>query len=133
LRDAGEKIMTRMGGMTAKGGAHKRKDMAAMLTEGSVPQATWPDWLLVGMEKMRIAPSAVNKQPWAFTVARDGDRWVISILETPGGYAIGTLKFAALDTGIAASHLALALHARHPDVSVEETDGHAVWTLSVTD
>ena len=87
--------------MEAFAGAHNRRPIAELAPSIRGPVA-WPEWAVAAVETARLAPSAVNRQPWRFrfedgglTVAKD------SFFETP--------KVAKrLDIGIAMLHVELA-------------------------
>jgi hypothetical protein len=62
---------------------------------------TWPQWAAAAVETARLAPSAVNRQPWRFRL--DGSRLIVakdSGFETPK-------VTKRLDCGIAMLHLQL--------------------------
>lgn len=88
--------------MRGMAGAHKRLplgDIAVGAGEG------WPDWAVAAVETARVAPSALNRQPWRFSVA-GGSLYVAkdSGIETP--------KVAKrLDCGIAMLHAELGARA----------------------
>lgn len=70
-----------------------------------VPNLTtesWPDWALTGLQAARLAPSAVNRQPWRFAYS-NGE----VIVSTDNGQ--DTVKVSKrLDCGIAMLHFELA-------------------------
>jgi hypothetical protein len=53
--------------MTGFGLTHKRRALSDLVT--GLDQSEWPQWIKVALEAARIAPSAVNRQPWRFDVA----------------------------------------------------------------
>lgn len=59
----------------------------------------WPDWVKTALEAARIAPSAVNRQPWRFTVEKDS----ITVLVNSPQNSLHISK--RLDCGIAMLHL----------------------------
>ena len=77
---------------------HKRKTIDRIIKKGS----TKPEpWQLAGIEGARLAPSAVNRQPWRFEI--DGDRVTLhaeSSILTRGNYDM-------VDCGIAMLHFEL--------------------------
>lgn len=77
--------------------SHCRKPLADMV-EPAV-ETWWPPWVKVALEAARLAPSAVNRQPWHFTVDRDG----ITVSVTGVGDTWGIAR--RLDCGIAMLHL----------------------------
>ena len=95
-----EKLMTVFGYM------HKRKRMQKLVT-GTPKQ----DWMKTALEAARLAPSAVNRQPWKFILGDNS----ISIHVDKGR---DTYKIARrLDCGIAMLHLELG--ARHAGIKGE--------------
>lgn len=83
-----------------------RKDLME-LTSG-LPPEEWPSWVRTALEAARLAPSAVNRQPWRFHVEEDGI--IISLNDLKDTYTIPK----RLDCGIAMLHLELG--ARHAGV-----------------
>jgi hypothetical protein len=95
-KSAGEGMMRRMAN------ADRRKPLA-VIAPGIGEE--WPDWAHRAVEAARIAPSAMNRQPWRFRtedgaliVARDSAAEVPKVTK-------------ALDCGIAALHAELAARA----------------------
>jgi nitroreductase len=84
--------------MRTMSSAHKRKSLERIVPEGT---AGWPDWALAAVECARIAPSAVNRQPWRFRM-RNRDLLISrdSPIEMPR-------VTKALDCGIAMLHIQL--------------------------
>jgi hypothetical protein len=79
---------------------HKRKPLAKLTTE--MAESAWPEWTKKALEAARLAPSAVNRQPWRFRIQSDS----ITVFEdrlTPG-YNISK----RLDCGIAMMHIEAA-------------------------
>jgi hypothetical protein len=97
--------------------AHRRKALE-VIAAGS---ADWPAWARSAAECVRIAPSAVNRQPWRLRL--DGDSLVIardSGVETPK-------VTKALDCGIAMLHAEIgALAAGAEGAWSDMTDGRDV-------
>lgn len=60
-----------------------------------------PEWFLHGMEAVRLAPSAMNRQGYRFTFRRDGSARV---------RLSGAGSFALVDLGIAKRHFELGAH-----------------------
>lgn len=79
--------------------SHKRKDLKG-LTRG-IPREQWPDWVKTALEAARLAPSAINRQPWRFLVEKDA----ITISVDSAFLQLGVSK--RLDCGIAMLHLEL--------------------------
>ena len=89
-------------GMRSMAHSHRRRTVLQIAPSVS---AGWPDWAVAAVETARIAPSAVNRQPWRFrfdagalVIARD------SGVETPK-------VTKRLDCGIAMLHAELGARA----------------------
>jgi len=92
-----EKLMTGFGRM------HKRKPLRDLMT--GTPKY---DWIKTALEAARLAPSAVNRQPWRFIL---GDSSIsVSLDKNRDTYKIAR----RLDCGIAMLHLELG--ARHAGI-----------------
>ncbi|MZP30060.1 nitroreductase [Heliobacterium undosum] len=92
-----------MAGISA---GHQRKDVSQLCKEPLGPDN--PAWVKAALEAARLAPSAVNRQPWRFSVDNDGITvWVDDLKDT---YHIAK----RLDCGIAMLHLEAG--ARQSDV-----------------
>lgn len=79
---------------------HDRKPLSKLIKSGDMDR----EWVEVALEAARLAPSAVNRQPWRFEIDSD------SITISYGGLVdLGTSK--AIDCGIAMLHVELG--ARH--------------------
>ena len=101
-----------MGGLA---GSHRRKSIEQLvLEEGhatpvrrSSGSLTWPAWARTAVEAARLAPSALNRQPWLFRF-EEGEL-LIELAGNPGSVWGGLSK--RLDCGIALCHLYLgAVH-----------------------
>lgn len=77
---------------------HKRKKMESLCLNGF--NREWPDWIISALEAARMAPSAVNRQPWRFSVEED-DSIKISVDSLRDPYRISK----RLDCGIAMVHI----------------------------
>jgi hypothetical protein len=95
---ARESTSTTEKAMQGLAGARKRKGIEELAPEIG---KTWPDWAIAAVETARLAPSAVNRQPWRFrfkdralTISKDSD------FETPK-------VTKRLDCGIAMLHAEL--------------------------
>jgi hypothetical protein len=51
--------------MTGFGRTHKRHPLSYLTT--GLSERDWPEWVRVSLEAARLAPSAINRQPGAFT------------------------------------------------------------------
>ncbi len=81
--------------------------------------AGMPVWLHSALEAARLAPSAVNRQPWVFELRDDG---AVALFATagPGSGRIGLRDSKRLDCGIAMLHFRVAALASGVD---------GAWTL----
>jgi nitroreductase len=89
-----EKLMSRLGR------SHNRLTLPKLVR--GLPKEQWPNWVNVSLEAARLAPSAVNRQPWGFNVQDDG----ITVFVRTGGPEFNVSK--RLDCGIAMLHLEVA-------------------------
>jgi hypothetical protein len=86
--------------MTGFGLTHKRKSLAELVT--GMEELKWPLWVKTALEAARLAPSAVNRQPWRFHV--EPDTITISVDNLNDTFNISK----RLDCGIAMLHIELA-------------------------
>jgi nitroreductase len=89
--------------MTGFGRAHGRKPLARLAS--GMPEAEWPDWIRAALRAARVAPSAVNRQPWRFLV--EPDSITVSADNLNDSYGISK----RLDCGIAMLHIEVAARA----------------------
>lgn len=83
--------------------SHKRKGLNE-LCRGNFNEK-WPKWVKSALNSARLAPSAINAQPWRFEVNED------SIILSVDNYKNSKKDIKRLDCGIAMMHLELgALH-----------------------
>lgn len=85
--------------MTGLAGSSGRKALDVLAPDGT---DGWPAWATAALETARLAPSAVNRQPWRFRW--DGEGLVVAInsrMETPK-------VTKRLDCGIAMLHIEVA-------------------------
>jgi len=91
---------------TAFGMLHRRKPLAEMVS--GLDEKEWPNWIKAALEAARLAPSAVNRQPWRFyvepnsmTISVDSSlvEWGIS-KRLDCGIAMLHIEVAALDCGV---------------------------------
>jgi nitroreductase len=52
--------------VTGFGLTHRRKPLSQMVI--GIKEPEWPKWMKASLEAARLAPSAVNRQPWQFLV-----------------------------------------------------------------
>ena len=50
--------------MTGFGFTHRRRPLSGLVT--GLPESEWEEWMRLALEAARLAPSAVNRQPWRF-------------------------------------------------------------------
>lgn len=86
--------------MTGFGWTHKRKSLTELVT--GVEELKWPLWLKAALEAARVAPSAVNRQPWRFKV--ETHSITISVDDLKDTFNIPK----RLDCGIAMLHIEIA-------------------------
>lgn len=89
--------------MTGFGLTHRRRPLSGLVT--GLEALNWPSWV----EAARLAPSAVNRQPWRFHVEPDS----IAVSVNRSGREFGLSK--RLCCGIAMLHIEVAAmtHGRH--------------------
>ena len=86
--------------LTGFGQTHRRKSLAVLVS--GMQETEWPEWIRASLSAARIAPSAVNRQPWRFLVESDGI--TISVDNLNDSYGISK----RLDCGIAMLHIETA-------------------------
>jgi len=86
--------------MTGFGLTHRRKPLSALVT--GLPAGDWPEWARHALEASRLAPSALNRQPWRFHVEKDN----IMVSIDHQGREFNISK--RLDCGIAMMHIEVA-------------------------
>ena len=91
-------------GMRGMAGAHKRKALIT-IAPGASAAAGWPQWALAAVETARLAPSAVNRQPWRFRI----DDGTLVITKDGAGEMPKITK--RLDCGIAMLHAEIGARA----------------------
>jgi len=91
---------------TGFGMFHQRKPLLELVS--GLNEKEWPDWMKSALEAARLAPSAINRQPWRFyaepnsiTVSVDSSLvgWGIS-KRLDCGIAMLHIEVAALDSGV---------------------------------
>jgi hypothetical protein len=90
--------------MTGFGLFHARRPLKEMVA--GIEPAEWPHWAKSALEAARLAPSAVNRQPWRFhiesnsiTVSMDNPSFNLSISKRLDcGIAMLHIEVAALDS-----------------------------------
>lgn len=83
--------------MTAFGLFHKRRPLTEMVA--GLESGEWPYWIKSALEAARLAPSAINRQPWRFHVEPNS----ITVSVDSPSFDFGISK--RLDCGIAMLHV----------------------------
>ena len=65
--------------LTGFGRTHKRLPISKLVS--GLGMEKLPDWVRASLEAARLAPSAVNRQPWGFNIENDG----ITVFVRTGG------------------------------------------------
>lgn len=103
--------------MSGLAGSAKRRPLERMCS--GEPLSRWPDWARTAVEAGRLAPSAMNRQPWLFRF--ESDR--LSVETDDGSAGTGNRYPKRLDCAIALRHLAVgAQHSLGSPVLVEVSD-----------
>ena len=104
--------------------AHDRKPLSELVS--GIDRTQWPDWMRAALEAARIAPSAMNRQPWRFYL--EANSITISLDTTRR-----QLTFPKrLDCGIAMLHIAVAALASGVKGTWEFLDTPQVARFTVT-
>jgi len=80
--------------------SHNRLPLSELVR--GLPEKQWPSWVGASLKAARLAPSAVNRQPWSFEVQEDG----VTVSVRTRGPEFRVSK--RLDCGIAMLHLEVA-------------------------
>ena len=86
--------------MTGFGRTHRRKPLSEIVT--GLEEQTWTMWVKTALEAARLAPSAVNRQPWRFHVEKNSI--TVSVDNLDDTYNISK----RLDCGITMLHIEVA-------------------------
>ena len=86
--------------MTGFGRTHRRKPLSTMVSGRDLSEM--PGWMKAALEAARIAPSAVNRQPWRFHIEDE------SITISVAAYSFDFVVSPRLDCGIAMMHMEVA-------------------------
>ncbi len=78
--------------------SRKRKELDVLCT--GLDKSKWPDWARSALECARLAPSAINRQPWRFMIEHSS----ITVYLDSSSHFDGSVS-KRLDCGIAMSHL----------------------------
>jgi nitroreductase len=90
--------------MTGFGRTHRRKSLDSMVS--GMEKSLWPEWVGVALEAARLAPSAINRQPWHFLV--EPGSITISTRDSIPDFTVSK----RLDCGIAMLHIEVAALSR---------------------
>ncbi|MFO7731291.1 MAG: nitroreductase family protein [Spirochaetia bacterium] len=130
--------------MSGLAGSRKRKPLEAITDGWSVER--WPEWAKCAAEAARLAPSAMNRQPWIFRfegadLAEGGEQTAGGSQPTDGELMVETANSSGgigspfskrLDCGIALRHLVVgAQHSLGSPVSVTFYDSPQVAGVRV--
>ena len=86
--------------MTGFGRTHKRLPIPRLVSGSDVEKS--PKWIRASVEAARLAPSAVNRQPWSFNLEDDGI--IVSVRTSGSEFSVSK----RLDCGIAMLHIEVA-------------------------
>ncbi len=86
--------------MTGFGRTHHRLPLSRLMSGRN--HGELPEWIRVSLQSVRLAPSAVNRQPWGFDIANNS----ITVYIRTGGPQLTVSK--RLDCGIAMLHIEVA-------------------------
>jgi len=86
--------------MTGFGLTHKRKSLSDLVS--GINESEWPEWMRAALESARLAPSAVNRQPWRFYL--EPDSITVSVNSLKRNYGLSK----RLCCGIAMLHIEVA-------------------------
>ena len=81
------------------GANHQRKPLQSMVS--GLAEPGWPDWAKAAVEAARLAPSAMNRQPWGFAIEKSS----ITVSVKDRGPEFNVAR--RLDCGIAMLHIEL--------------------------
>jgi len=92
--------------MTGFGLSHKRKALSGLVT--GLDESEWPHWIKISLEAARLAPSAVNRQPWRFHIEHDSITVSVNVVKREYGIskrlccgiAMLHIETAALNCGV---------------------------------
>ena len=80
--------------------SRQRKPLSAMAS--GIPENEWPEWIKPALEAARLAPSAMNRQPWKFIIGKN----FITVATKASN--VDRISSTRLDCGIAMLHLETA-------------------------
>ncbi|MFC1958961.1 nitroreductase family protein [Chloroflexota bacterium] len=88
--------------MTVFGLAHRRKPLSDLVI--GLKEAEWPKWMKASLEAARLAPSAINRQPWRFIAEEN----IITVALNDKKLQIDSTMSKRLCCGIAMLHIEVA-------------------------
>ena len=90
-------------------GSHKRKSLTELCADRSADKelAEMPEWINEALRSARLAPSAVNRQPWRFKLRPAAEKILLHVADLEKEHGISP----SLDCGIALLHLLLGARA----------------------
>ena len=109
---AKEKESFKEGVMTGFGWSHRRKPLYKLVR--GLSETDWLEWINNALDAARLAPSAMNRQPWKFHIVKDSI--TISTNETARDLSLSK----RLDCGITMLHL---------EVAALNQGIHGIWEL----
>jgi len=109
--------------MTGFGSTYRRRPLSALVT--GLNESQWPDWIRKALEAARLAPSAINRQPWSFHVEPDS----ITVSVRTKGPEFTVSK--RLDCGIAMLHIDAAARSSGISGKWEFLDSPLVAQISI--
>jgi nitroreductase len=86
--------------MTGFGFTHRRRRLSNLVT--GLKESDWPEWTMLALKAARLAPSAINRQPWRFHV--EPDSITVSVNKLKREYGLSK----RLCCGIAMLHIEVA-------------------------
>ena len=105
---------------------HKRQELENMCS--GLPKNEWPTCIKTALEAARLAPSAVNRQPWSFTVDKD---WIKISVDKPDMNSNITKISKRLDCGIAMLHLEIGALGSGAKGDWEYSDGKDIAVFRI--
>jgi nitroreductase len=110
--------------MSGFGLNHKRLPLSKLITRGTTNDL--PQWARLPLEAARIAPSAVNRQPWGFELNSSG----IRVFVRARGMDFGVSR--RLDCGIAMLHIEVGALTQGTRGSWQSLEGSSVGEFVLT-
>jgi len=104
--------------------SRRRKPLSRMVS--GLEEREWPAWMKAALEAARLAPSAVNRQPWSFHL--EPDSITVSVTWLP----IDMIVSRRLDAGIAMLHIEIAALVHGVQGTWEYLDNPRVARFSIS-